>query len=120
MGWVPARPARILIVDDQPVFRQAARLLLTARGYAVVGEAGCAQDALEAAARLVPDGVLLDTCLGAESGLDVARALIREYPALAVVLVSAERPEAPPQSCGVRAFVLKSELAVTDLSHFWA
>jgi two-component system response regulator AlgR len=119
MGWVPARPARILIVDDQPVFRQAARLLLAARGYAVVGEAGCGQDALEAAARLAPDGVLLDTCLGTESGLDVARALIREWPRLAVVLVSADRPDAQPQACGVRAFILKSELAATDLSRFW-
>jgi DNA-binding NarL/FixJ family response regulator len=120
MVWVPARPPRILIVDDQPVFRQAARAMLTARGYAVVGEAGCARGALEAAARLAPDGVLLDLCLGADSGLDVARALVREQPGLAVVLVSADRPDAQPRTCGARGFVLKSELAAADLSHFWS
>jgi CheY-like chemotaxis protein len=37
---------RVLLVDDQPDFRQAARLLLERRGYAVVAEAGCAATAL--------------------------------------------------------------------------
>ncbi len=122
MDEMPARASRILIVDDQPVFRQVARMLLVARGYTVVGEAGCASDALYAAERLAPDGVMLDVCLGEESGLDVAEALTSAQPSMTVVLVSADPPDTCAQrldSCGARAFVLKSELAATDLSGFW-
>jgi hypothetical protein len=45
-------PVRVLIVDDSAPFRRAARDLLRRRGYVVVGEAGCAAAALEAAERL--------------------------------------------------------------------
>jgi CheY-like chemotaxis protein len=122
MPDVPTPPARILIVDDQPVFRCAARMLLEARGFAVAGEADCAAGALDAAARLAPDGVLLDVCLGEQSGVDVARALTRAHPALAVVLVSSDELHGCPQrlrESGACAFLLKSRLVATDLSAFW-
>ena len=80
-GLSAGAPLRVLIVDDQPAFRQAARALLEARGSAVVGEAGRAAAALEAAKRLEPDAVLLDVRLGGESGHEVARALTRFDPA---------------------------------------
>ena len=111
MGGMPARASRILIVDDQPVFRSAARTLLAARGYTVVGEADCARSALEAADRLAPDGVLLDVCLGAECGLDVAHALTGAQPSLAVVLrlrrSARTRARNGCARCGARAFVLQ-------------
>jgi len=112
----------VLIVDDQPVFRRAARALLEARGYAVVGEADCAATALEAAKQLEPDAVLLDVRLGDESGHEVARALTRLAPAPAVVLVSStDEPDGGEsvRACGARGFVLKGRLAATDLGHFW-
>jgi len=113
---------RVLIVDDQPVFRRAARALLEARGYTVAGEASCAAAALEAADRLAPDAVLLDVRLGDDSGHDVARALTARDPALAVVLVSVldhGDEERRASECGARGFLLKARLAVTDLGRFW-
>src|SRR4051794_1775142 len=68
---------RVLIVDDQPVFRQVACDLLEARGYAVVAEAEGLATALEALGHSRPDAVLLDVCLDEENGFDVARALTR-------------------------------------------
>ena len=59
---------RVLIVDDQPIFRQAARDLLEARGYSVVAEAECLASALEALGRAVPDAVLLDVRRGRRAG----------------------------------------------------
>ena|ERR1700754_3292212 len=122
MGHVPLlRPLRFLIVDDHPVFRRAARVLLAARGHEVLGEADCASGALDAVARLAPDGVLLDVRLGAECGFEVARALTQAHPGLAVVLVSSDWPQAGEErlhDCGARGFVLKSQLAATDLSDF--
>jgi DNA-binding NarL/FixJ family response regulator len=50
-----AMSARVLIVDDHCVFRQAARGLLECRGYTVVGEAADAAAAVDAATRLQPD-----------------------------------------------------------------
>ena len=122
MGGMPPRASRILIVDDHPLFRSAAREVLTARGYSVVGEADCARNTYEAVARLAPDGVLLDVCLGAESGLDVAHTLTRARPTLAVLLVSVDPVDASARrlrECGARAFLLKSDLAATDLSGVW-
>jgi DNA-binding NarL/FixJ family response regulator len=112
----------VLIVDDQPVFRRAARELLEARGYAVVGEASCAAAALEAAEQLEPDAVLLDVRLGDESGHEVARALTRVAPAPAVLLVSVTDHgdgDERARACGARGFLLKGRLAVTDLGRYW-
>jgi DNA-binding NarL/FixJ family response regulator len=115
-------PARVLIVDDHSVFRRAARGLLERRGYTVVGEAGDAAAAVDAATRLQPDAVLLDVRLGEDDGFAVARALARACPGTAVLLVSSEdfgHHTEPVEGCGARGFVLKSQLAVADLAAFW-
>jgi len=59
---------RVLVVDDERTFRDAARQLLERRGYAVVAEAGCAGTALDAVARVAPQAVLLDVRLGHDDG----------------------------------------------------
>ena len=113
---------RVLIVDDQPVFRMVARALLEARGYVVVGEAGCAASAREAVERLSPDAVLLDIGLGDDSGHEVARALTRLDPAPAVLLVSVEDhgdEHGRARDCGASGFVPKARLAAADLGRFW-
>lgn len=113
---------RVLIVDDQPVFRWVARDFLEARGYVVVAEADGVATAMEALRRCVPDAVLLDVCLGEESGFDVARALTGVAPDLAVLLVSADDRYMCRESvrdCGARGFVLKSRLVKVDLGTFW-
>ena len=71
-----ARP-QVVIVDDQPVFREAARQLLAARGYDVVAEAGCAEGAVDAVERHEPHAVLLDVRLGEDDGLAVCSARLR-------------------------------------------
>lgn len=50
----------VLVVDDQPLVRQAVRDILTDGGLDVVGEASTGQAAVEAAAHLAPDVVLMD------------------------------------------------------------
>jgi CheY-like chemotaxis protein len=109
---------RVLIADDHASFRDVARVLLERRGFAVVGEATGAAACLEAAERLAPQAVLLDVRLGDGDGFEVCRALTRDDPRRAVLLVSADdRREAPARAhdCGARGFVLKSLLATADL-----
>jgi DNA-binding NarL/FixJ family response regulator len=115
-------PKRVLIVDDQPVFRGVARELLESRGYTVVAEAYGMATAMEALERCGPDAVLLDVCLGEESGFDVARALTGMRPDVAVLLVSSDdayRSNERVLRCGARGFVLKARLVKTDLGTFW-
>jgi DNA-binding NarL/FixJ family response regulator len=112
----------VLIVDDEPSFRRAARALLEWRGYVIVGEAGCATSAVALAERPAPDAVLLDVRLGDDSGLDVARMLTRAWPRPAVLLVFSDdyrSCEALIEASGARGFALKSEVANVDLAEFW-
>jgi DNA-binding NarL/FixJ family response regulator len=109
-------------VDDQPSFRGMARRVLEWRGYVVAGEADSAASAIAAAERLAPDAVLLDVCLGEDSGFDVACTLTQARPELAVLLVSSidyRQCETLVRDCGARGFVLKSDLACVDLEDFW-
>jgi DNA-binding NarL/FixJ family response regulator len=115
-------PLRVLIVDDQPAFREIAREVLHLRGYTVVGEAGCSASAIDAAQRLAPDAVLLDVRLGDESGFEVAWALARACPRAAVLLVSNQDYGACHERlrfCGARGFLLKSRLASVELEGYW-
>jgi DNA-binding NarL/FixJ family response regulator len=103
---------RIVIVDDQPIFRDAARHCLTVRGFDVVAEAGCAASAVEAVERHEPDAMLLDIQLGDDDGFALCDALTRNRPGLAVILTSAEKnyQNLPKriESCGARGFVLRN------------
>lgn len=81
MGTVstePMTPARVLLVDDVPLFREAIASLVDAQDdFAVVGRAGNGVEGVEQAARLQPDLVLLDVEMPTMGGLE-ALPLIRE------------------------------------------
>ena len=64
-----------LIVDDSPRFREIASSLLERDGIDVVGMADSAAEALQRAADLRPDVVLVDIDLGGESGFELTRDL---------------------------------------------
>jgi two-component system response regulator EvgA len=108
---------RVVIVDDQPSFRSAARALLGARGHVVVADVGDRRAALEAVAQFDPDVVLLDVSLGEESGLDVARSLVSGRPGIAVVLMSIDETVSQEgvRASGARGFVPKAKLFDADL-----
>ena len=80
---------RCLIVDDNALYLGEARELLQRQGMRVVGVASNRGDAIAVAAAQRPDVALVDVDLGAESGLDVARALALSDAPVAVILISA-------------------------------
>ena len=111
---------RLLIVDDDPSFRNAALGLLAARGYQVVGEAGCGAEGLALASELRPDAVLLDVNLPDADGLTVAASLTAAA-GPRVLLVSSDSAAAPERlirSCGVVGFVAKEELGDAALDAY--
>src|SRR5918999_4935349 len=80
--------ATVLIVDDHPGFRAAARRLLELEGYVVVGEAADGMTALDAARELRPEVVLLDVQLPDIDGFEVCQRLSTNGHMPAVVLTS--------------------------------
>ena len=74
VAWTP-RPSAA-----QPIFRDAARQCLEARGYQVVAEADSAAGAVEAVARHQPDAMLLDVELGDNDGFAVCEAVTASVP----------------------------------------
>jgi CheY-like chemotaxis protein len=114
-------PLRVLIVDDSAPFRRAARELLHRRGYVVVGEAGTAAEARDAVERVTLDALLVDVGLPDGCGFELAAALTRAQPNLAVLLMSADDPPAATErlrASGAQGFVLKSCLAAAPLERF--
>jgi two-component system response regulator EvgA len=111
---------RVVIVDDHPTFRHAARMLLVARGYDVVGEASCAASALDAVELHTPHGVLLDVNLGDDDGFEVCGLLTQSRPELAVLLASGDEQDSELIArSGARGFVRKSRLLQIDFGEFW-
>jgi len=71
-------PIRLLIVDDNQPFLETARVLLEREGLTVAGVATTSSEALRQAETLRPDVMLVDILLGEESGLDLARRIVRD------------------------------------------
>src|SRR3954468_1403217 len=88
--WDASRVSRrCLIVDDNALYLGEARDLLQRQGMSIVGIASNGGEALAIAAAQRPDVALVDVDLGAESGLDVARALATCDVPVPVILISA-------------------------------
>ena len=66
---------RCLLVDDNRVFVETARLLLAREGVVVAGTASSIAEALRQVSTLRPDVVLVDIALGDENGFELARRL---------------------------------------------
>ncbi len=66
---------RCLLVDDNRVFVETARLVLAREGVVVAGTASSIAEALRQVSALRPDVVLVDIALGDEDGFELARRL---------------------------------------------
>ena len=80
---------RVLVVDDQALFREALVTLLGARPEVeVVGEAGDGHQALERVAALQPDVVLMDLHMPVLDGIAATRRLRVEQPGVRVLALT--------------------------------
>jgi DNA-binding NarL/FixJ family response regulator len=109
----------VLVVDDDPEFRELAGRLLAASGLTVVGEAGSVAEALLAAVRLEPAAVLVDVELPDGDGIALARELaaLGWHPVVLLTSVDGDittMDEA--RNAGARAFVNKADLPHAPLA----
>ncbi len=80
---------RILIADQQPIFRQGIRSSLTQiADIDICGEVGTGDELMSAINNLFPDVVLLDINLSSGDGPDLAKTVKQQLPSAAVILLS--------------------------------
>jgi DNA-binding NarL/FixJ family response regulator len=107
---------RCVIVDDNDRFLEAARDALERDGISVVGVATNSADAMARAAELRPDVILVDVCLGEESGFALAEVISRSPTAesMCVILISTYADtdfEDMVETSSALAFLSKSDLS---------
>jgi len=80
---------RVLLADDHAMLRDALRMVLEAQDQiAIVGEAEDGTQAVELAAQLRPDVVVMDIAMPNMSGLDATRQIKRRFPEVRVVILT--------------------------------
>ncbi len=120
MASPEAETIRLLIVEDQPAVRKGLHMRLAAEAdLTVVGEAADCESALDLAASLRPDIVLVDVEMPHADGIATARALRAVFPQVSVIILSFQddaQTRALAVEAGAVAFVAKSLPADTLLA----
>jgi DNA-binding NarL/FixJ family response regulator len=105
---------RVLIADDQELIRTGFRLILTARGIDVVGEAADGVEAVTAERRLRPDVVLMDIRMPTMDGLEATRQILAHSPHCRVLMLTTfdlDRYVYAALAIGASGFLLKDVTA---------
>jgi len=109
---------RILLADDHTVMRTGLRVLLERQpNLEVIGEAENGRDAIQLAASLRPDVVVMDVGMPVLNGIEATRTIVTEQPNIAVVILSMHADESYVMralKAGARGYLLKDS-APADL-----
>lgn len=119
-----ARTARVVIADDQTLFRSGlARLLEMDDRVAVVGEAVDGADAVKLALALKPDVVLMDIKMPNLDGIEATRRIVDENPKIKVLMLTtfeADNHVIQALKAGASGYVLKDSQAGAIVSSILA
>jgi DNA-binding NarL/FixJ family response regulator len=105
---------RVLVADDEGLFRAGLANLLKQQGHEVVAQARDGFEALELARALQPDVVLMDVAMPRCSGLAATRLIKSELPQIRIVLLAAASEGGElleTVGSGVAGYVIKDRTA---------
>jgi NarL family two-component system response regulator LiaR len=118
------RAARVLIADDQTLFRSGlARLLAVDDRVNVVGEAVDGAEAVKLALALKPDIVLMDIKMPNLDGIEATRRILAENPKIRVLMLTtfeADNHVIQALNAGASGYVLKDSQASAIVSSILA
>jgi DNA-binding NarL/FixJ family response regulator len=115
-------PVKVLIVDDDPLYRLALATMLAEDDDVElsVAEAEDGRPALAAIESDRPDVLLLDLNMPHLNGIEVTRVVKERWPQVRVVLVTssdAAEDRRDAESAGIDAFVTKAQLFAPGAEH---
>ncbi len=117
-GGSPA-PIRVLVVDDHALFRRGLEMVLAQEpDIDVVGEAGDGAEAVELAADLLPDVILMDIRMPRRSGIEACSAIKEVVPSAAIVMLTISDEEADlfeALKAGATGYLLK-EISIDEVA----
>jgi two-component system, NarL family, response regulator NreC len=106
---------RILLADDHAVVRQGFRMILSAHSdLEIVGEAGNGREAVDLAATLRPDVVVMDVAMPDLNGIEATRRVTASNPHIRVVALSMHKDSVYVREilrAGARGYLLKDSVA---------
>ncbi len=114
------RPYRIILVDDHILVRHGIKKILCEHaGLEVIKEAGDGVEALELMEKLHPDMIILDIQMPRLSGIEAAKKIKENWPAVKVLMLTMHKENIylrQAQEIGVEGFVLKEDVDLVLIS----
>jgi CheY-like chemotaxis protein len=117
-------PVRVLVVDDQALFRRVMSAVINeTQGFVLVGCVASGEESIVTAGSLRPDLVLMDVNLPGIDGIEATRRLRADTTEAVVVLLSTydeDDWDEQAEACGAVAYVAKAAFGPDRLTEVWA
>lgn len=117
------RTVRVLVVDDQAPFREAAHSVVNRlHDFEIIAEVESGEEAVTTTAEMHPDLVLMDINMIGIGGIEATRLITRQAsPPMVVLLSTYDLADLPPaaRSSGAVAYVNKDDFGGRILRRLW-